>query len=431
MSESVFTNKPIGRIETAIGPLTVFNITIGDQRRAVRELGMPLEKCSPSDFVKALLIYTCFPSDKLDPPNVKPPDPLLTAENLKLVSTTDIEAFAQLYIENNDYLFRKSEFKTTAGPKGTEVHSVELGEVVHPRMENESFTQYLHRLSVLQRRESTMERRKAIEMGQEFAKSLGARTFSSDLSRKISQAFTMGNGLKELSNSIQGQFGRPRIPLMEIKQPGLADLEETILQNKRLERRERLAPLEELGSKLDKIADISAKTVDYMVVENETQTRIAAAIKGSGDDAARYSKWNIILNCAVLVISLSALLVSIYVVVRDRAEATIRDQQLTNGVATLTLDLGNVVNALHQLQASQQGQDSNLVAAVQNVSIGNAQLHHLIQIQENTLKQVSNSDSQRAKDTQAILVELQKVSSALTLHDNASNALKSSVPTGN
>jgi hypothetical protein len=369
MSLNFFEHKPYGKIDTSIGSLTVFYISSGDQQKLRQDLAKPFEK-----------------------PDSKPSDPILTHESVKPLSPGDVEAFAKLYVESNEYLFRKWDTKYITGADGKQTQTTDLGDIIHPKKADETFTQYLQRLSVI-------EEKSAIEMGREFAKSLGVGAFSPDLSKRISATLGMGNLLKQFTDSLQTKINIPQFRPVEMPLTRASDLTQTILDTQRLQREAALAPFKELNQRLDKLVEISAQSSSYMVAENVTQTQIAAEIKKSGNDATRYAKW-------ILFFTLVGVVVSVYVVVKDNHDSEARERQITNAVSSMTQNFSNMVNAVHDLQASQQLQNSSIVSAVQNPA-NSAELLQLIKLQT---------------------AELQKLSSVLAAHSSTTNADPAKAP---
>lgn len=440
MINSKIEYKPIGKLKTALGELVVFDISAGDQQKAYEGLGKPLAKCDPLDFARAIVHYTCFPADKLNPPDSKSSSPILSADQVRTLSTEDLENFARIYVENNDYLFRKLEFKTITTATGP-VQSADYNSILYPRQDKEAFVAYLHRLSGLHNNHQ-------IDMGRERVKSMGGIKFSQSLSQQIQKTAGMGSELARLSASLQAKYAPPEIPRFAPNLPDLnTSLMDATIQNLKLEREARLAPFEELRGKLDQliailkqsanssgkldaIVDLSTKSVDYMVEENKTQTQIATELKKSGDDTARYSRWNFAINIAVAVISITALLTSLYVIRRDQHAEVAHDRQFTNVVAEIKADLGTLTTAVSALQAAQQTQNLALVDAIQKSTKDNSpQLQQMIQIQERALKQSADSDAKKDQEAQRLAGVLQQLSTVLATRPPDTNQSGSAINT--
>jgi hypothetical protein len=408
MSEDFFANKPLGTLATTQGEFLVFNITVGHQEQVGKDLGKPLDKCDPTDFARAMIKYTCQHAEP-QASDAASPVPALATLEVQSFSAEDIEAFAKFYVENNQYLYRKFESENPDG----------LGEVVYPKQEKESFTTYLHRVSVLHEKEQ-------IEIGRDMMKSMGVGAFSPTLSQRIENMVGMGSALKSFTQDFQAEFNLPQAKIISTNVPNARHLTEVVLETRRLEREAHLAPFRELGSKLDQIADHSAKSVDYMVETSTIQTQIAATLKTSADETSWYSRWSFRLNWVVIGISLLALTVPVCVTFHlangDRKAQAARDQQLTNVVAALHSELVTVASAVSALQASQQTQNLALVDAIQKSTKDNSpQLQQLIQLQERVLKQSADSDAKKDQQAQQLTTTLQQLSATLATRPPGAN----------
>src|SRR4030042_6352606 len=103
-----YKQEPFGWIHTSIGDLCVFYHSAKDEIEIEKDLGKPFNKCQPIDFVRNLVRYICFLKSSLKDGKYKPDNPILTNDDILSLTESDLEAIAKLFIENSDYLFKKS-----------------------------------------------------------------------------------------------------------------------------------------------------------------------------------------------------------------------------------------------------------------------------------------------------------------------------------
>lgn len=265
-------NSLIDCINTSIGELCIFHLTIGSQIELYEELGKSISESNPTEFVRKLSRQICFPKESLKENKYKPKEPVLSVDEIASLTEDDLEAIAQVYVENNDYLFRKLVFETSNETEaGTKVN-LDKGEIEYPRGEKESFTQYLTRLSIIQKEKQTAQFKKLYS---------GITNFSNTLGENIKKTFLMGNSLKREMESI-----RPSYLISESGVPNITDLTRRIEEN-------RLKPFNELASRLDQLIEASAQAVEFSIEANKIQTEIAEEIKSSSDENTKFAEKNI------------------------------------------------------------------------------------------------------------------------------------------
>jgi hypothetical protein len=292
--------KACACIETSIGELCVFSINVKRQTELHKSLDTSLKDCIPADFIRNLCVYVCFPKDSLKEEKYKPDNPVLTNEDISKLNEYELEKIAGIYIDNNEYLFKKLEFKKKKNEKEEVVNYAEYNEIEHPRNEDEKNISYLYRLSILE-----IEKHKK-QMEGMFKSVSGLGSFSSSLTDSIKNTLTMGDSLSKVMASI-----RP-ISMSELRpierEPFNIDFAR-IVQDKE---ERRLQPFNELSNRLDQLIESSVQASEFMIEANKIQTRIASEIKASGDQTDKHSRKNILLSGIVITLTVIGLSLTAY-----------------------------------------------------------------------------------------------------------------------
>lgn len=270
--------QPLGKVkESALGPLLVFSLSFGELQKFYKDLGKTVRDVSPSTLAKTLSIYTCFPETSLEEPQRKPTTPVLSKEKVEELTEQDLEAIAQVYVENSP------------DRSGTPSREPE-----------ESNLLYLQRYLIAQEQ----------QLSEQMAKLLAPLSmFSKNLRSTIGATLARGEAIKESVSPIVP--ARVRLIPEEFTKINYQEIEE-----------KRLAPFRELRDRLDAIVSVVGTATEFQVEAHKTQVGIAEELKTSGDKAGKFSKYNIWLSSAVLVIAVITLAASI--VFRSADTATSR-----------------------------------------------------------------------------------------------------------
>ena len=185
-----------------------------------------------------------------------------------------------------------TEEKTAQGSKV----SIGYGETEYPKNENETYKQYLLRLSII----------KDEELGKGIAKTISSimpeiKSFSNALGNSIKDTLSWGESLNKTMESIRpidrGHTVKGIVSQIEatpiLSKDDLSDIG-------RLQEQIRLRPFNEIENRLDQLINTSAQAAEFMIKANEIQTRIAGEIKYSSDETTKYSKRNIFLTVVVI-----------------------------------------------------------------------------------------------------------------------------------
>jgi len=242
----------------------------------------------------------CFPKGSLKEEKYKPDNPILTDKDVNELTEDELEKIAGIYIDNNEYLFRKLEFKKKKNDKGEVVHYGEYSEIEHPRNEGETNISYLYRLSVLE-----IDKRKK-QMEDMFKSVSGLGSFSSSLTDSIKNTLTMGDSLSKALESIR-PISVPELRPIE-REPFHLDWAK--IERDKEERR--LQPFNELANRLDHLIESSVQASEFMIEANKIQTRIASEIKASGDLTDKHSRKNILLSGIVIALTAISLSLTAY-----------------------------------------------------------------------------------------------------------------------
>lgn len=289
--------KPFGCINTTIGELCIFSISAGNEEELYQELYKPINECETTIFMRKFVSYICYPKDSLKEGQNKPNKPLLTDEDILSLTDDDLEAIAKLYIENNEYLFKKLAFKKDKNDQGLTVVSPEYSEVEYPKNENENYTQYLLRLNIEKKEKHKRQAEKMFS---------GINSFSNALENSIKNTLSLGNSLKKTVESI-----RP-VSMANIMPGPPSSKIADILNLERMKEEMRLRPFNDLAERLDQLINASAQAVEFMIEANQIQTRIAGEIKLSSDGTTKYSKRNILLTVVVILLTALGIIFSAY-----------------------------------------------------------------------------------------------------------------------
>jgi hypothetical protein len=285
-------DKPISTIETSIGTLCLFSISVDNQSSLIKALNVSINEVSPQEYVKNLSVFVCYPESILKDGKYKPDEPVLTLKEIHNLSEADLEVIAETYVINNEYLFKKLKLIKKVADNGEEITSSEYSDVVHPKNDDESYIYYLHRLSCL---EQEKQRDTIKSIVDSMPKIDG---FSTALSGGIKNNMILGNSLTksiEAAKSISKIGGGPSASTIETM-----NLLSELSENKEKVRRE---PFDDLAKKLDTMIDLSHSAAEFMVDANKIQTGIATEIKAGGDVTDGHARRNIWLSVLVLILS--------------------------------------------------------------------------------------------------------------------------------
>ncbi|RTE64247.1 hypothetical protein EH243_18335 [Amphritea opalescens] len=296
----LFKREAYDCIVTSIGELCVFGINAKRQIELHKNLNSSLGDCIPADFIRNLCVYICFPKDRLKEEKYKPDKPILTNEDVSKLTEDELEKIAGIYIDNNEYLFKKREFKEKKNEKGEIVNYEEYNEIEHPRNEEETNISYLYRLSIL-------EKEKYKKHMEDMFKSVsGIDSFSSNLTDSIKNTLTMGDSLSNAMESIRAT-SMPKLRPIERE-----SLRKDFAKKERDKEERRLQPFNELSNRLDQLIESSVQASDFMVEANKIQTQIASEIKVSGDLTDKHSRKNILLSVIVITLTVIGLSLTAY-----------------------------------------------------------------------------------------------------------------------
>lgn len=320
-------------IETSIGELCVFGINMKGQTELHKNLDSSQEDCIPVDFIRNLCVYVCYPKDNLKEEKYKPDKPILTNEDVSELTEDELEKIAGIYIDNNEYLFKKLEFKKKKNEKGEIVNYGEYNEIEHPRNEEETNISYLYRLSILE-----IEKHKK-QMEDMFKSVSGMGSFSSNLADSIKNTLTMGDSLSKAMESIR-PISIPELHPIE-REPFNIDFAK--IERDKEERR--LQPFNEVSNRLDQLIGSSVQASEFMIEANKIQTRIASEIKVSGDLTDKHSRKNILLSGIVITLTVIGLSLTAYAFISGNKFNEYQQENLENSAK-------EIVNTLSDIKAN-------------------------------------------------------------------------------
>nr|VFJ73858.1 MAG: hypothetical protein BECKFW1821C_GA0114237_105510 [Candidatus Kentron sp. FW] len=314
------------RLDTAIGALYVFYMQAKDLLALEKILDRPIKDCDPEQYVRNLATFICYPEKALLD-GQKPDTPALLQDDVKRLTSSELDEIARIFLEHNDYLYRKNDA------------------ITYSRNEEENHMEYLHRLFVIEEEErsklfsslSGSCAKRLMEGQNSIAAKFSGSAFSAGLSDKIGNTLSLGNSLGRameigrlatpVTPFASGALGsvmksieqidratKIRVPGIELPKPEKIEVE-TIdwagMERKKEEKRRE--PFNDLAKRLDRLIELSEENIKFSVQANETQTEISAEIKSSGDITEKFSKRNFVIN--LIVAALTALSVSMAIMI--------------------------------------------------------------------------------------------------------------------
>lgn len=278
--------KPRTSMNTSLGRLALFTISLGNQSSLSKLLGSPLTKVDPTLYVKNLLAYACYPESTLDSEKHKPDDPVLTLSDVETLSREEIEKLARTYVKYNDYLY-KGDLNKTSKNSG-EPENKDNGEILYPKKESETWVDYLHRLACLEE-ERQHERMKAITSAIPTLNS-----FSNPLKDRIIKNFFLDEIMAK-SAYVPKRVFTVKVPSAKTETDSLGWI------GAEDDRKEHdVEPQNVIASKLD---ELFALLIEESREANKIQTEIASEIKNQTDQTGTQSKLNIWLTAVVILIA--------------------------------------------------------------------------------------------------------------------------------
>jgi uncharacterized membrane protein YjfL (UPF0719 family) len=365
--------EPVGIFDSRLGKLYIFRLTYGGQKNLHKLVEKSLSEIDSESFVKSLIGEVCFLEKDLLDGKYRPKKPSsVKKEDIETLSSDELENFAKTYILNNEYLFKESKTKTKKNEEGDSVLYQELGDVIHPRHDDENYVDYLLRLSII---EENNQREQLAKLFKPFGAFTG---FSSTLSESIKNSLRMGDTLKERMAAIRPTSYADIHPVeANFKQ---YDFSNIIAQQEK----NRLAPFNNLAGKLDELIDSSVQVANFMVETNKIQAGIARELKDSGDNTIRFSKINIAISCLIIFLTIFSLYMS-YSVSKSNNE-----QKIATSVATKKY-VNEIVFGINNLNSSVRDDKAQ---AEQNTSILVNEFKNLSNYNKDQLKEFINKQNQ-------------------------------------
>ncbi len=322
-------HKPLGKVESSIGILYIFSLTLSHQIQLYKNLGCPINKREPEYVIRLLSMFVCYPEAVLVEGGWRPKSPALTMADVESLTIGDLEKIAGIYLEGNDYLYREKLTKTTQSEKGTVLTS-EKGDIAYPKENGESCIKYLHRLFIIQEKKQTEQFKKIAEPFSHF---------SDQLKKSIGESLAFGETLKKSFSTIPNFEIRPVEQIM----PSIDFVE---IEHSR--ERQRLKPFKELNERLDRLIGASEQASEFQIKTHEVQTAISEELKASGDSAAHYSKKNISLSILVILLTILGMAISLYIHVSNQNDSSNKDKIIVNQAAEITNLLKDIKGKLSE-----------------------------------------------------------------------------------
>jgi hypothetical protein len=409
----IIIGQPIATIKNSLGKLAIFQLSAGNQRKMMESLGTSIESCDPDVFTKHLIMYICYPEDALNESRTRPNSPILSLEDIDKLSDEEIELIIAKYLDNSPSLIRKN--KTVTNENGESVIHIGGGEIEYPKEDTETYRQYVHRLY-------TLQEKKIIEQMSKLTESLiGTAHFSNSAIKSIKDSLAVGNSLKQMIQGIKfpnlsdsviqslkgfeksailsnqfKHFSEPYISLQSLNMPQIDYA--AIEKNRR-------APFESLGERLDQIIDLSEKTIEFANTNNKMQIALLSDIKSSGESSSNSAKkqgyWTITgVILTIIVITMTGY--SIWLSYNQSKESSFATKYNTERVVQSLTDINHSVI---EKNTSTNSDFTTILTEIKDSRISqNAQFNRLIDEQTAVIKQLND---QRIAD-QRIIEELKQ-----------------------
>jgi hypothetical protein len=317
--------KPYKIIQSNIGDLAIFSLTIRDKINIEEKFDNNLDEVETDEYISEFVRYACHKKEVLEESQEKPPEITLKEEDIKLLTDNDLELISRIYIENNEYLFKKAIKETKKGEDGIDVNSTKYGEVIFPKNEDENYREYLLRLEV-----GYLKR-----ISESFKNSFGNLTsFSKGIQESLKNTISIGEQLNKSLKAAQS-FNRPSVkPIFSTPKFINEDFVVKPVKNN-------LIPIKEIAERLDQLVEINSESTKFMIEANKLQTRIAEEIKESNNSSTRLSKINILIALIVLVVSILSFAFSIYTVRNSNNNNTQNIEKAINELKSINERIGN------------------------------------------------------------------------------------------
>lgn len=370
--------EPVGSIESSLGKLWIFCCSMKDQSELDEKLPQNLEKSAPEQFVRAFAQFVCFPEGSLKEGKFKPDSPVLPDSGLVRLTPEDLEAFARIYVENNQYLFRKREYDRTKNSDGMAVIRPHEGEVEHPRAKEESYVDYLYRLTLL---EHERQRKQSEKLRKSFS------SFSGGLADSIRKNLAHGDALRRAVGNLRPELMdqsfavEPRAPSIDWGQ---------LHQNAE---EARLAPFRDLAERIDQLVDSSAQASEFMVEANELHARVADEIKRSGDSASSYSKKTLALSVMIIVLSVIGLGATAFSLYEGAQQGKLRNEFNESALQEVSGNLNSVSDGIRRDRAESLGLLSRQLGALERIVLTLEQIDSGQGATESRLETLSDENS--------------------------------------
>lgn len=377
-------NETFGCISTAIGDLCVFNITSGNQSDFYKYLYQEdKHKCGAEEYIRVLSIYICYPKDSLIDGKYMPNSIILKKDDVNKLEIDDLENISKLYLENNKYLYAEEKEKRLKNEKDdTIIISVDYGQTIHHKFEDESWTKYLYRLFGLDSIKQKKQHERLIKSV------IGDTNFSNPLMKNINSTLSLGDTFSKTLDEFHNRIDFIPNPTI--------DLFEAIKKQKEHQRQ----PFNELRDRLDNLINISVESSKFIIESNKTQIVIANEIKESSDSSSFFSKINITMTKAVLILTFIGLVLTGYSVYY---QASLKSHNEYN---TLSKSMNGLADKMEKLTTSSLISNQNQFSKIFEVQ-KNEKEKYISLLHEQSLKLDKLAKQNKEQSIQIKLLENQ------------------------
>jgi hypothetical protein len=349
--------SPIDTYKTSIGNLAIYPLTLGLHADLTKLIRGPLAPCDELEFVKHMILHTCYPETSLGDDRSRPKSPVLTRDEIGKLGNDEIETIAKVLIDGNDFLRKNRQADMTQDSKEHPSNKNEHRDAEHKPKEGETNCQYLHRLYCL------YDTHMQSEMIPKLKVLLAKANFSDNLQNHITKTLHTGESLSKLVAGIQHRKYHHLMYPPSDRSGSLAraasvtnqPTEQTEIEN--IEKTSEIS-MEVFGDRMDQIVDLLSSFSTFSKETNEANIGIASEIKSSSKSASKLSGTNIFLTVLVIV----ATGIGLWNTDIDRKQSRVESQMLRQSTYDLNAEL-TILNHAVDMNGESIGEDLSALLA--------------------------------------------------------------------
>ncbi|KFA98769.1 hypothetical protein [Vibrio sp. ER1A] len=421
----------LGEVESEIGVLAIFSLRVKGIRKLLELQGSKsIQEFDSEGYVRLLMRITAFSRDKVVD-GKEPDDYQLSNEDVQSLSIDTLNDYSNLFLEHHDYLYRE---KLTNQEKREDKVSISFsyGDVVHPKEPEESATDYLYRLLVIEEEEKQSRTKKMIadlgitnrlsdQLATQFEVS---NRLGSTLSHSIEQ-MKMATSAASLVDkftspisaavaSIQPSIEMPnisslhRLPDSVLNPPdqlaSTNELSDLLAERERAKVKSRQKQ-EELNERqeqhLGALVDRMSESVDYMRSLDDNQRLAAAESKEASAESTDLAKKGIVLSSRVFWLTVIGLVYSISTTFLNPGKTNEELKVMETGFQQMSSSFDKL--------ASSVSENNNLRTSFEKINAENVELRKIVVQQE---ERITSLETEQARKIERLQQQLESIQSS-------------------